>query len=398
MLKSRNVIFLSIASTAIAVGLVAGASQIGNRNNEINGLLKADAVDKSAGTIEFTSSGITQSSASTTTIKGTTQTGGVIYCQIIGTDESPEEGYIGKLKNNSVILFYEEDLTTFYTFEDMDKISFTKEDDSSEWSYTLDGAYDTGTTFSLNYEAETTATRGTDFTELGNVTNIMYTYTHSDTSNLKEIKINYSCSSKTLVSLKIEQAPTKTSYIEGETFDPTGMIVKAVYSNGAEVATYAYTYSPADTPLTTSDNKITISYNGKSAEQNITVAKKDVINTYIWIYGSNVYTISLNFTEKSGEYRFKNYTVSSLMHFTFTQVNNIITFTKAKQEGDSEIDSSGGGYYNLFTMRATGDDAIYNTTNTGTLTKESNGDDYLLLCTCNNTERQSSAKHFAKKY
>ena len=39
-------------------------------------------------------------------------------------------------------------------------------------------------------------------------------------------------SEKTLQSIAITTPPTKTTYVERETFNPTGMVVKATYSDG----------------------------------------------------------------------------------------------------------------------------------------------------------------------
>ncbi len=78
-----------------------------------------------------------------------------------------------------------------------------------------------------------------------------------------------------LSSIAITTEPTKTTYSEGETFDPTGMVVTATYNdNSTEDVTSSCTFSPA-TELTTSDTEITVSYteNGvtKTATQAITV-------------------------------------------------------------------------------------------------------------------------------
>ena len=68
----------------------------------------------------------------------------------------------------------------------------------------------------------------------------------------------------------IETQPTKTTYLVGEYFDPTGMVVRVYYRNGTNNTTSFYTYSPT-TALTTSVSSITVSFLGKSANQPITV-------------------------------------------------------------------------------------------------------------------------------
>lgn len=79
-----------------------------------------------------------------------------------------------------------------------------------------------------------------------------------------------------LVSIAITIPPKKTTYKIGETFDPTGMVVTATYSNGATLAATGYAYSP-DGPLTLGDNTITVRYTeggiSKTVTQEITVEK-----------------------------------------------------------------------------------------------------------------------------
>lgn len=86
---------------------------------------------------------------------------------------------------------------------------------------------------------------------------------------------------KTLSSIEITKAPTKTTYYAGEKFDKTGMKVIAKYSDGTSKEVTNYTYAP-NGALKTSDAKVTVSYteNGvtKTAVQKITVGavvKKD---------------------------------------------------------------------------------------------------------------------------
>ena len=76
---------------------------------------------------------------------------------------------------------------------------------------------------------------------------------------------------KTLVSISIVTPPNKTSYIEGEYVNLTGIVVQANYSNGTHQTITTYFYSP-QVALTLSDTQITISYSGKTAYQPITVS------------------------------------------------------------------------------------------------------------------------------
>ncbi len=75
-----------------------------------------------------------------------------------------------------------------------------------------------------------------------------------------------------LSSIAITTAPTKTTYIEGETFDPTGMVVTATYSDETtEDVTASCTFSPStSTALTTSDTEITVGYTENAVERTTT--------------------------------------------------------------------------------------------------------------------------------
>ncbi len=91
-----------------------------------------------------------------------------------------------------------------------------------------------------------------------------------------------------LNSISINTAPSKTEYIEGEKFDPAGMVVSANYTDGSSKEVKGYTYTP-DGALRVSDNKITVSYTEGgitcSAEQPISVSANG---------GTEPETVSLN--------------------------------------------------------------------------------------------------------
>ena len=82
----------------------------------------------------------------------------------------------------------------------------------------------------------------------------------------------------TLTSIAVETAPTKTTYTAGETFDPAGLVITRNYSNSTnDTYTYAnhtseFSFEPSTTTaLETSNTSVTITYNGQSTTQSITV-------------------------------------------------------------------------------------------------------------------------------
>ena len=83
---------------------------------------------------------------------------------------------------------------------------------------------------------------------------------------------------KTLTSIAVTTAPTKTTYTADESFDPTGMVVTATYSDNSKNVITDYTFTP-DVALKTDDTSITISYTEgevtKTTTQAITVNARE---------------------------------------------------------------------------------------------------------------------------
>ena len=105
--------------------------------------------------------------------------------------------------------------------------------------------------------------------------NASVTITYGGKSCSQAITVN---AAKTLSSISVSTAPTKTSYTSGENFDPTGLVIRRTYSDSTyDTYTYAghtseFSFSPSlSTYLTTSNVSVTITYGGKSCSQAITV-------------------------------------------------------------------------------------------------------------------------------
>ncbi len=99
----------------------------------------------------------------------------------------------------------------------------------------------------------------------------------SGNRRLAGVAVTYA-SSKTLSSISVQTAPTKTTYTEGEYFAPAGLVITRTYSDAtSDTYTYAdhtseFSFTPStSTALTTSNTSVTITYGGKSTSQAITV-------------------------------------------------------------------------------------------------------------------------------
>lgn len=85
---------------------------------------------------------------------------------------------------------------------------------------------------------------------------------------------------KTLSSIAVTTAPTKTNYTAGEKFDPTGMVVTATYSDDTTKEVTGYTFTP-NAALTTNNASIIISYTEGDVTKTATQAIKVNARKYI---------------------------------------------------------------------------------------------------------------------
>ncbi len=129
----------------------------------------------------------------------------------------------------------------------------------------------------------------------------------------------------TLSKIEIEKAPDKVDYTEGEKFSSTGLVIKAVYSDGTKKEVTNYTYSP-NAELRTENKLITFSYeeNGvtKSTTQAITVKAKQSNNNNNINTNNNVNTSTNQNNNKVANNTTKNTTNNTTDNTTKNTTNN----------------------------------------------------------------------------
>lgn len=91
-------------------------------------------------------------------------------------------------------------------------------------------------------------------------------------SGQTDVQIYKKDAAKTLGSIAVTKAPTTTTYYVGDSFDPTGMVVTATYSDSStKNVTSSCTFSPA-TFSSTGNQNVTISYEENSVTRTTTQA------------------------------------------------------------------------------------------------------------------------------
>ena len=90
----------------------------------------------------------------------------------------------------------------------------------------------------------------------------------------KTAEIAISVQELALEEISIDTPPNKTEYVEGEYFNPSGMVVKAKYNSGKTVDITDYTYSRE--ALKKGDTEVAVNYEDKTVSQAITVSERTV--------------------------------------------------------------------------------------------------------------------------
>ena len=110
--------------------------------------------------------------------------------------------------------------------------------------------------------------------------------------------------SKTVSSITVKTAPTKTSYTAGENFAPAGLVLRVTYTDSTtDDITYSssnassFTFNPStSTALTVSNTSVTITYGGKSCTQAITVSAATTPTVNSVTVSPSTLSLSLNGT------------------------------------------------------------------------------------------------------
>ncbi len=163
-------------------------------------------------------------------------------------------------------------------------------------------------------------------------------YSDEITSINNYVEITVTSKTRVLSSISVKTAPTKLTYIEGQYFDPTGLVLTLNYNDEtSETVSYAssssnFSFNPSiSTALTTSNTSISITYGGKSCSQAITVNSKTLQSITLSNKTTSYYvgdtfvkpTVTANYdngtsTDVTGSTTFSGYDLSTAGDYTVT--------------------------------------------------------------------------------
>ena len=149
------------------------------------------------------------------------------------------------------------------------KTTYTAGDNFNPAGMVVTATYSDGSTAAVTGY---TVTDGNSLT--AGKTSVTISYTEGSETKTCTQTITVNAATKTLDSIAVTTAPTKTTYTAGENFDPAGMVVTATYSDGSTAAVTTYTVTDGNS-LTAGKTSVTISYTEggvtKTCTQAITV-------------------------------------------------------------------------------------------------------------------------------
>ncbi|MBO4421007.1 MAG: bacterial Ig-like domain-containing protein, partial [Lachnospiraceae bacterium] len=187
----------------------------------------------------------------------------------------------GAVKYNIMLFYYSEPFTVSYS-KPIKGIKITTV--PTKTIYTAGEGFDpTGMEIKVTYEDESFEILSEGFTWspenafANNDDKVTISYTLNGETYTTDLAVTVNPSYDVLESIELTTPPTKTNYIEGQSFDPAGMVVTGTYEGGVSKEITGYTIAPSGA-LTVNDSVITITYilNGKTCTttQEITVEPK----------------------------------------------------------------------------------------------------------------------------
>lgn len=156
------------------------------------------------------------------------------------------------------------------------------------------------------------------------------------TYNGKTVNQPISVEKNTVTGLEITNPPTKTEYKEGQNFDKTGMVITATRKNGTKEKVTNYEIEDG-TNLEANQTKVTISYEGKKVEQEITVIPNPLIEIRIdkepnktkYVVGQDFDKTGMIITgiyKDNSEHEIKDYTIEDGKNLTKEQTSIKISY------------------------------------------------------------------------
>lgn len=249
-------------------------------------------------------------------------------------------------------------LTVTATAKDTSKYTGTPKSATTEKvkaAYSVTVTQAAGGTITTSIGSDTTALPGTEIT-LTATPDEGYTFSswavtaggnpvtiedNKFTMGSQAVNITATFTEKSVKSIAVKNAPTKTTYASGEHFDPTGLVITVTYSDDSTAdVPYAgneakFTFSPTtSTALTTENNSVTISYGTPSKTTTKALTVRELESITVKTNPTLTYTVGDTF-DPTGLVLQLNYTAGDPSEVAYSADNeNEFSFTFQDSSSD----------------------------------------------------------------
>ena len=170
---------------------------------------------------------------------------------------------------------------TVFSVPNITKVTFNYKSDANIsllLSYSIDNRVNWSSTTSFTRQANTTAATYTlNASGISGNAHLRWQMVNSGTSTgasaeliVDDIQF-FNFDSKTLSSIAVTTPPTETTYFEGDSFDPTGMVITATYDDNTTEIINNNSLSITPNPLTIGTTEVTVSYTEGDTTRTTTV-------------------------------------------------------------------------------------------------------------------------------
>ena len=352
--STKKTILITTSVLALSASLFAAFG--GSFDFEQLSRARASGVAVEDGTITFdgSKSTITGSNHNFTYTTNSTTSGGYSIQSIATKCYNSNAGYLAYFSSTAMtdgtkISFNNPNSSSEFAFQNLKQITINVSTDNSRIFVLKYKSVDSSDVFSANLNTAN-KTGSYDFDAAGEDVESLEIYIgQTAITYVTSIVLTYDCGSdamKTLTGLSITNAPDKVEYLEGDVFDPTGMVITASFNKGASRVVTNKCAFPTNT-LDTSDTSATIGYSYRGVtmyvNQSITVSAQSedpCAGTYT--YSTN--TLVLN---DNGEGSYSTYYGDSHA-LTWTYENNVLTINKADSKTSFAYDIFAGSETSVF--------------------------------------------------
>lgn len=154
--------------------------------------------------------------------------------------------------------------------------------------------------------------------------------------------VTVAAAEKVISGIAVATQPSKTTYVEGESFNPSGMTITVSYSSPHEPETISSGFTYSTDPLTTSTNSIVITYCGFTANVSVTVTPAPVLDSISVANAegkTNAYTVgaviskddlvvTAHYTQGKQDAVVTDYTISKTTALAVTDTSVTISYTE----------------------------------------------------------------------